>query len=382
MYIHERENWYNFVWDNEKILPILASVRHLQGKLLGHMEGLGFDLIERATLESLILDVIDTSKIEGEFLNPELVRSSIARKLGLEGAEFITTPRNIEGVVDVLLDATQNYDKPLSEERLFGWHNSLFQSGYSGNVKIDVGRFRSARMKVISGAFGKEKVHFEAPIPEKVSQEMDIFMNWLNNKNHIDLVLKSAVLHFWFVTIHPFDDGNGRLARAIMDMFLARSEGSKIRFYSMSNQIFKEHKRYNEIIEKTQKGTSDITPYLEWFLDCFERALLSSEKNLEIILDKARFWEKHKFTSINERQRKIINYLYDNYDKELGFLRTSTYGKLADCSTDTALRDLQDLVVKEILKSEDTGKRTNYLIISPENLRIPKISTQSKPKHT
>jgi len=375
MYIHERENWYNFVWDNEKILPILASVRHLQGKLLGHMEGLGFDLIERATLESLILDVIDTSKIEGEFLNPELVRSSIARKLGLEGAEFITTPRNIEGVVDVLLDATQNYDKPLSEERLFGWHNSLFQSGYSGNVKIDVGRFRSARMKVISGAFGKEKVHFEAPIPEKVSQEMDIFMNWLNNKNHIDLVLKSAVLHFWFVTIHPFDDGNGRLARAIMDMFLARSEGSKIRFYSMSNQIFKEHKRYNEIIEKTQKGTSDITPYLEWFLDCFERALLSSEKNLEIILDKARFWEKHKFTSINERQRKIINYLYDNYDKELGFLRTSTYGKLADCSTDTALRDLQDLVVKEILKSEDTGKRTNYLIISPKNLKIPKIST-------
>ena len=375
MYIHERENWYNFVWDNEKILPILASVRHLQGKLLGHMEGLGFDLIERATLESLILDVIDTSKIEGEFLNPELVRSSIARKLGLEGAEFITTPRNIEGVVDVLLDATQNYDKPLSEERLFGWHNSLFQSGYSRNVKIDVGRFRSAGMKVISGAFGKEKVHFEAPIPERVSQEMDIFMNWLNNKNHIDLVLKSAVLHFWFVTIHPFDDGNGRLARAIMDMFLARSEGSKIRFYSMSNQIFKEHKRYNEIIEKTQKGTSDITPYLEWFLDCFERALLSSEKNLEIILDKARFWEKHKFTSINERQRKIINYLYDNYDKELGFLRTSTYGKLADCSTDTALRDLQDLVVKEILKSEDTGKRTNYLIISPKNLKIPKIST-------
>ena len=200
-------------------------------------------------------------------------------------------------------------------------------------------------------------------------------MNWLNNKNHIDLVLKSAVLHFWFVTIHPFDDGNGRLARGIMDMFLARSEGSKIRFYSMSNQIFKEHKRYNEIIEKTQNGTSDITPYLEWFLDCFERALLSSEKNLEIILDKARFWEKHKFTSINERQRKIINYLYDNYDKELGFLRTSTYGKLADCSTDTALRDLQDLVVKEILKSEDTGKRTNYLIISPKNLKIPKIST-------
>lgn len=375
MYIHERENWYNFVWDYERILPILASVRHLQGRLLGHMERLGFDLIERATLESLILDVIDTSKIEGEFLNPELVRSSIARKLGIVGAGFESTPRNIEGVVDVLLDATQNYDKSLSDERLFGWHNSLFQSGYSGHVKIDAGRFRSAGMKVVSGAFGKEKVHFEAPTPERVPLEMNIFLNWLNEKNQMDLVLKSAIAHFWFVTIHPFDDGNGRLARAIMDMLLARSEGSKIRFYSMSNQIFKEHKHYNEIIEKTQKGTSDITTYLLWFLDCFERALLASEKNLEIILDKSHFWEKHKFTSINERQRKIINFLYDNYDKEVGFLRTSTYAKLADCSTDTALRDLQDLVEKEILKSENTGKKTIYLIVSPKNLRIPKIST-------
>jgi len=375
MYIHERENWYNFVWDNEKILPILASVRHLQGKLLGRMESLGFDLIERATLESLILDVIDTSKIEGEFLNPEQVRSSIAQKLGIEGAEFVNTPRNIEGVIDVLLDATQNYDKSFSYERLFGWHNSLFQTGYSGPVKIDVGRFRSGGMKVISGAFGKEKVHFEAPASERVPPEMNLLMNWLNNENQIDLVLKSAISHLWFVTIHPFDDGNGRLARALMDLFLARSEGSKIRFYSMSNQIFKEHKRYNEIIEKSQKGTSDITSYLEWFLDCFERALHASEINLEIILDKAHFWEKHKFTAINSRQRKIINYLYDNYYKEVGFLRTSTYAKLADCSTDTALRDLQDLVEKEILKSEDSGKKTNYLIISQKNIRIPRVST-------
>ncbi len=375
MYIHERENWFNFVWDNEKILPILAAVRHLQGRLLGHMERLGFDLIERATLESLILDVVDTSRIEGEFLNPELVRSSIARKLGIEGTEYVSTPRNIEGVVDVLLDATQNYDKTLSEERLLGWHNALFQSGYSGHLKIDVGRYRSAGMKVVSGAFGREKVHFEAPSAERVVNEMNIFLDWLNQNNQMDLVLKSAISHFWFVTIHPFDDGNGRLARAIMDMFLARSEGSKIRFYSMSNQIFKEHKQYNEIIERTQKGTSDITNYLLWFLDCFERALHSSEKNLEIILDKSHFWDKHKFTSINERQRKIINYLYDNYENEVGFLRTSSYAKLANCSTDTALRDLQNLVEKEILKSEDTGKKTNYLIISPKNIRIPKIST-------
>jgi len=375
MYIHEKENWTDFRWDSEKILPILTSVRHLQGKLLGQMERLGFDLIERATLESLILDVIDTSKIEGEFLNPELVRSSIARKLGIGGVKLQTTPRNVDGIVDVLLDATQNYDTPLTQERLLGWHNSLFQSGYSGYTKIDVAQYRSAGMKVVSGTFGREKVHFEAPNHERVPFEMNLFLDWLNYKNHSDLVLKSAISHLWFVTIHPFDDGNGRIARAIMDMFLTRSDGSKIRFYSMSNQIFKEHNRYNEIIEKTQRGTSDITEYLEWFLGCFERALLSSEKNLEIILDKSRFWDRHKFISINERQRFTLNYLYDNYDKEVGFLRTSVYAKLAKCSTDTALRDLQDLVTKEMLKAEDSGKKTNYLIVSPANIRIPKILT-------
>jgi len=373
MYIHERENWTDFSWDNERIGLLLASVRHVQGKLLGQMESLGFDFTEKATWESLILDVVDTSKIEGEFLNPELVRSSIARKLGIENVDFLAVPRNIEGVVDVLLDATQNYDKPLTQERLLGWHNALFQSGYSGYTIIDVARYRSAGMKVVSGAFGREKVHFEAPAPERVAQEMNLFLDWLNVNNCLDFVLKSAIAHLWFVTIHPFDDGNGRLARAIMDMFLARSDGSKIRFYSMSNQIFKEHKRYNEIIEKAQKGTGNITEYLEWFLGCFERALLSSEKNLEMILDKSRFWDKHKFTSINERQRSIINYMYDNYDKEIGFLRTSSYAKLAKCSTDTALRDLQDLVTKGIVKVEDSGKKTNYLIISPANIRIPKI---------
>ncbi len=373
MYIHEREHWTDFTWDNDKLLPILASARHLQGRLLGHIESLGFDLMKRATLESLILEVVDSSRIEGEFLNPELVRSSIARKLGIEGAEFITTPRNVDGVVDVLLDATQNFDKTLSEERLLGWHNSLFQSGYSGYTKIDVARYRSSGMKVVSGALGKEKIHFEAPKAERVPYEMELFLDWLNNKNHLDLVLKAMIAHFWFVTIHPFDDGNGRLARAIMDMFLAKSDGNKIRFYSISNQIFKEHKKYNEIIERAQKGTTDITSYLEWFLGCFERALLSSEKNLEIILDKAYFWDKHKFKSINDRQRLVINYLYDNYDNNTGFLRTSVYAKLAKTSKDTALRDLQDLVAKEMLKTEDSGKKTNYIIVSPKSIRIPKI---------
>lgn len=372
-YIHERENWTNFVWDNDKLAPILASVRHLQGRLLGRMESLGFDFIERATLESLILDVVDTSRIEGEFLNPEFVRSSIARKLGIEQADFIKTPRNIDEIVDVILDATQNFDQPLTETRLLGWHNSLFQTGFSGYQQIDVAKYRSGGMKVISGNFGREKVHFEAPPANRIQHEMELFLHWLNIETNLDLVLKSIIAHFWFVTIHPFDDGNGRIARAILDMGLAKSDNSKIRFYSLSNQIFIEHKYYNNIIEETQKGTSDITKYLEWFLGCFERALIASEQNLEIILDKAHFWDKNRATNINDRQRLVINYLYDNYGKEVGFLRTSTYAKLSKCSTDTALRDLQDLVSKNMLKVEDSLKKTNYVIVSPKNIRIPKI---------
>ena len=376
MYIHERENWTTFIWDNIKLSSILSSVRHLQGRLLGRMESLGFDFIEEATLKSLILDVVDTSRIEGEFLNPELVRSSIARKLGIENAEFMKSPRNIEGIVDVILDATQHFEQPLTKERLLGWHHSLFQTGYSGYEQIDVAKYRLGGMKVISGNFGREKIHFEAPAAEQVPIEMERFLNWLNHENSLDLVIKAMIAHFWFVTIHPFDDGNGRIARAILDMFLAKSDNSKIRFYSLSNQIFKEHKNYNTIIEKSQKGTQDITLYLEWFLGCFERALMASEQNLEIILDKAHFWNKHKSKSINERQRLTINYLYDNYDKDMGFLRTSTYAKLTKCSTDTALRDLQDLVSKEMLITEDSGKKTNYIIVSPKGIRIPKLSNE------
>lgn len=378
IYIHERVNWTHFLWDNDKISPVLASVRHLQGRLLGRMESLGFEFIERSSLESLILEVVDTSRIEGEFLNPELVRSSIARKMGIEGANLAITPRYIDGIVDVVLDATQNYGKPLTKTRLLGWHNSLFQTGFSGYQQIDVARYRSGGVKVVSGNFGREKIHFEAPAANRVPQEMKRFLDWVNHEKSLDLVLKSIIAHLWFVTIHPFDDGNGRIARAILDMLLARSDNSKIRFYSLSNQIFKEHKRYNDIIEKTQKGTQDITSYLLWFLGCFERALLSSEQNLEIILDKARFWDEHQSKNVNDRQRIVINYLYDNYGKEVGFLRTSTYAKIAKCSTDTALRDLQNLVEKEMLGIEDEGKKTNYIIKSPKGIRIPKISLDNK----
>ncbi|MDR1221474.1 MAG: Fic family protein [Tannerella sp.] len=377
MYIHERNNWTNFVWDNEAIYPLLVKTRYLQGNLLGRMQNLGFNLTTESTLISLTLDVVDSSKIEGEFLNPEQVRSSIANRLGIENAEFVSVPRDVEGIVNVLLDATQNYITPLTEERLFGWHNSLFSKGFSGLHKIDVAQYRSAGMKVVSGNFGKEKIHFIAPEPERIEQEMHNFLQWFNAENkQLDPLLKAFIAHFWLVTIHPFDDGNGRIARAIMDMQLARSDDSKIRFYSLSNQLFKEHKHYNNLIEKTQKGDSDITDYLLWFLHCFERALLASGKNLEIVLDKAKFWELHKDKGMNDRQRLIINYLYDNYDKEIAFLRTSTYSKLQRCSTDTALRDLKDLVEKKMLKAEDSGKKTNYLINSPANIRIPRIETE------
>ena len=374
MYIHENNNWTNFVWDSEVIYPLLVKIRYLQGNLLGRMQNLGFDLTTESTLISLTLDVVDSSKIEGEFLNPEHVRSSIANKLGIDSTTFENVSRDIEGIVNVLLDATQNYANSLTEERLFGWHNSLFSTGFSGIYKIDVAQYRSAGMKIVSGAFGKEKVHFVAPEPERLAREMQQFLAWFNTENEeLDPLLKAFIAHLWFVTIHPFDDGNGRIARAIMDMQLARSEDSKVRFYSMSNQLFKEHKQYNGIIEKTQKGESDITDYLFWFLNCFERALLASGKNLEIVLDKAKFWELHKDKGFNERQRFIINYLYDNYDKEIGFLRSSSYAKLQNCSTDTALRDLKDLVEKGMLKTDDRGKKTNYLIVSPTGVRIPNL---------
>jgi Fic family protein len=378
MYIHERNNWTDFVWNNDVIYPLLVRIRYLQGNLLGRMQNLGFELTAESTLISLTLDVVDSSRIEGEFLNPEQVRSSIANKLGIENTEYLNVPRNVEDIVNVLLDATQNYQNPLTEDRLFGWHNSLFSTGFSGYHRIDVAQYRKAGMQVVSGAFGKEKIHFVAPEPERVAQEIQQFLQWFNTENEsLDPLLKAFIAHLWFVTIHPFDDGNGRIARAMMDMQLARSDNSKIRFYSMSNQLFKEHKHYNNIIEQTQKGDIDITDYLTWFLCCFERALLASGQHLEIVLDKAKFWELHRAKSINDRQRFIINYLYDNYDKETGFLRSSSYAKLQKCSTNTALRDLLDLVKKEMLTADDSGKKTNYLINSPANIRIPKIETEN-----
>jgi Fic family protein len=362
MYVYQNKDWTDFKWDNDKLLSLLANVRHLQGRLLGQMENLGFKLQEEAVLSTLTLDVLKSTEIEGEILNKDQVRSSIARRLGLEVSGLVDSPRNVDGVVEMMLDATQNYTLAITDERLFGWHAALFPTGYSGMYKIEVAKYRSGDMQVVSGAMGKEKVHYEAPKANVVEAEMNYFMKWFNNGSEIDSVLKAAVAHFWFITIHPFDDGNGRIARAITDMQLSRSDKSSQRFYSMSNQILTERKKYYEILEKTQHSNGDITEWLEWFLSCLERALINSSKVLEDVLVKARFWEQHSQAQLNDRQRLMLNKLFDGFE---GKLTSSKWAKIAKCSQDTAIRDIQDLIGKGILQKEAQGGRsTNYELIA------------------
>jgi Fic family protein len=359
--MYQNKDWANFTWNNNKLLVLLANVRHLQGRLLGQMENLGFKLKEEAVLSTLTLDVLKSTEIEGEILNKDQVRSSIARKLGLEASGLVDSPRNVDGVVEMMLDATQSYMQPITSERMFGWHAALFPTGYSGMYKIEAGKYRNGDMQVVSGAMGKEKVHYEAPKANQVESEMNTFLNWFNNTSEIDSVLKAAIAHFWFVTIHPFDDGNGRIARAITDMQLARSDGSAQRFYSMSNQILTERKKYYDMLEKTQRGTSDITSWLIWFLSCLENALVNSGEVLDSILAKAKFWEKYSQTSLNDRQRLMLNKLLDGFD---GKLTSSKWAKIAKTSQDTAIRDIQGLINKEILRKEAQGGRsTNYELI-------------------
>ncbi|MDO8929736.1 MAG: Fic family protein [Bacteroidota bacterium] len=357
-YIYQYDNWPHFTWNEQQIQVTLGKVRHLQGKLLGQMSTLGFSLKEETILTTLTLNVLKSSEIEGEELNYEQVRSSIARRLGMEYPGMVLSERNVEGVVEMMLDATQNYDQPLEEDRLFGWHSALFPTGRSGIHKIDVGCYRNGEMQVVSGAMGKEKVHFQAPPPNQVKHEMNSFLEWLNGNVPIDLVLKSAIAHFWFVIIHPFDDGNGRIARAISDLLLARSDDTSQRFYTLSSQIMPERKVYYEILQKTQFSNGDITEWLDWFLNCLYRSLLSTEDTLQKVLHKADFWDKHNETAFNARQRLMLNKLLDGFD---GKLNSSKWAKIAKCSTDTALRDIQDLINKGILRKEDAGGRsTNY----------------------
>jgi Fic family protein len=360
-YIYEHENWTDFTWNDKAINALFGEVRLLQGKTIGQMKALGFTAKEEAKLTALTLDVVKSSEIEGEILNFEQVRSSIARRLGINTAGLVPGNRHIEGVVEMMLDATQRYDLPLTNERLFGWHAALFPTGYSGPYLIEVGKYRTGEMQVISGAMGKEKVHYQAIKPELVKPAMDSFLEWFNNENSLDLVLKAAIAHFWFIIIHPFDDGNGRIGRAITDMLLARAEGSEERFYSMSGQIMTERKRYYEVLQKVQHSEGDITEWLEWFLQCLKNAILTTESTLQKILQKADFWKLHEHTSVNERQRLMLNKLLDGFD---GKLQTSKWAKITKTSTDTALRDIKDLIEKGILKQTDEkGRSANYELV-------------------
>ena len=361
-YIYEHPKWTDFSWQDKAINAVFGEVRMMQGKIIGQMNALGFSVKEEATLTALTLDVVKSSEIEGELLNYEQVRSSIARRLGINTAGLVPSNRHIEGVVEMMLDATQRHTLPLTEKRLFGWHAALFPTGYSGPYEIEVGQYRTGEMQVVSGAMGKEKVHFEALKPELVKPEMDKFLDWFNNDNTLDPVLKAAIAHFWFIIIHPFDDGNGRIGRAITDMLLARSEGSGERFYSMSSQILTERKRYYEVLQSEQYSSGDITEWLDWFLHCLKNAMLATENTTQNILRKAEFWKQHEHISINERQRLILNKLFDGFE---GKLQTSKWAKIAKTSTDTALRDIKDLVEKGILQqTNEGGRNANYELVA------------------
>jgi Fic family protein len=361
IYIHERPEWPAFSWDSGRISKLLIEVRHRQGRLIGRMEGLGFQLRTEAVLDTLTEDVLKSSEIEGEKLDRDQVRSSIARRLGIDIGGLTPTDRNVEGVVEMMLDATQHYDQPLTAQRLFDWHAALFPTGRSGMSRIIVGDWRDDKkgpMQVVSGPIGKERVHYEAPVAPRLRGEMKKVLDWFEKESSTDLVIKAGVAHLWFVTIHPFDDGNGRVARAIADMVLARSERSPQRFYSMSAQIRQERKAYYEILEATQKDDLDITRWLEWFLACLGRAFDRAETILAAVLSKARFWDRFATTEFNERQRGMINRLLNGFE---GKLTSSKWAKLEKCSQDTALRDIEDLIRKGVLARDSAGGRsTSY----------------------
>ena len=367
-YIHEREDWPEFRWDDARLATKLAHVRHRQGRLIGHMEALGLPLREEAMLHTLTEDVVKSSAIEGEELDQNQVRSSIARRLGMDIAGLVPAERDVEGVVEMMLDATQRYDQSLDPERLYGWHAALFPTGRSGMTKIIVGGWRdknSGPMQVVSGPMGRERVHYEAPTADRLDDEIASFLEWFETGEAIDPVLKAGLAHLWFVTIHPFEDGNGRIARAIADLALARSEGTAQRFYSMSSQIQAERNAYYGMLEQTQKGELEVTRWLEWFLDCLDRAFDRAEGTLSAVTTKARFWNWIKEQPISERQQKVLNRLMDGFE---GKLTSSKWAKLAKCSQDTAARDIDDLVQRGILiKGEAGGRSTSYDLAEPPN---------------
>ena len=364
MYIYDHKEWPQFQWDQKHISKKLASVRHMQGRLIGGMESIGFQFRDEVILNSLTLDVVKSSEIEGEILDPSIVRSSVARRLGMDIGGLEGKDRHVDGVVEMVLDATQRFNQPLTKERVFGWHAALFPTGWSGLSKINVGSWRQGPVEVVSGEFSKEKVHFEGPAPSRVKNEMHTFLKWIEEDQTWDFVLKSAIAHLWFVTIHPFEDGNGRISRALADLLLTRSDGTPHRFYSLSSQIQRERKSYYSILEKTQKGGMDITQWIDWYLSCLERALNKALGELETVLQKSRYLESLSHLNLNERQRKLLNRLLDGIE---GKLTSTKWAKMAKCSQDTAYRDIVDLLNQGLLKKDPSrGRSTSYSLVLPE----------------
>lgn len=371
MWIYEKKEWPSFIWDDKALGLLLAEARHRQGRLLGKMEALGFPIRQEASLNILTLDVVTSSAIEGERLDTDEVRSSIARRLGIPLYNDKPVGRDVEGIVEMMLDATQHFDQVLTAERLFDWHAALFPIGRSGMHRITVGSWRPAEagpMQVVSGPIGHETVHYEAPEASRLDAEMTRFLSWFATDLKLDPVLKAGIAHLWFVTLHPFEDGNGRIARAIADMALARADGTSHRFYSMSRQIEQERKAYYTQLERQQKGDVDITAWLSWFLHCFSRAVVNAEDTLSSVLFKAELWNRINPDPVNERQRVVINRMLDNFK---GHITTSKYAKFVKCSSDTALRDLRELVARHILiQNPGGGRSTSYRLITAQELAL------------
>jgi Fic family protein len=368
-FIHELPAWPELTWDGDALSSALADARYRQGRLLGKMESLGFDLQTEASLATLTSDVVKSSAIEGEALNVDEVRSSIARRLGLDAGGLPKASRDVEGIVEMMLDATRNYREPLTQERLFAWHASLFPTGHSGMSRIAVGMWRppeAGEMEVVSGPIGRERVHFRAPDATRLDAEMQRFFDWFNATSSLDPVLKAGVAHLWFVTIHPFEDGNGRIARAIADLSLARADGMKERFYSMSSQIAAERKEYYQELENAQRGDLDVTRWLDWFIHCLGRAIENADGLLATVLHKAKTWQRVNRRPVNDRQRQVINRLLSGFE---GNLTNAKYAKLAKCSSDTALRDIKELLARGILVQNPSGGRsTSYHLAPPDDI--------------
>ncbi|MBT9495264.1 MAG: Fic family protein [Paucibacter sp.] len=360
-YIWQASDWPNWHFDLAALAGPMSEVSRAQGLLMGRLADVGMALRGQASLAALTEDVIKTSEIEGEQLNVESVRSSIARRLGVDIGALAPVDRHVEGVVEMVLDAATNCNAPVSRERLFGWHAALFPTGYSGLAKINVGGWRddaNGPMQVVSGPIGRQKVHFEAPAADHLEAETSRFLDWLNSASNEPPLIKAGLGHLWFVTLHPFDDGNGRIARAIGDLLLARADGSPQRFYSLSAQIQRERKAYYDILEQTQKQSIDVTEWLAWFLDTLHRAVDQAHCTLDAVLTKARFWKGWATMPLNERQMKLLNKLIDGFE---GKLTSSKWATIAKCSPDTALRDINDLLARGVLRKTDAGGRsTSY----------------------